>query len=145
MSRVVALAVALPLLLLAAAPASASPETLKRAVSNALFGPADIALSPVMGPWTVYNGLRYQDDSPGVRWFYTVPGVIWNFGVQAAAGCLRTVAGLLELGPGLGLFFFETDLDPIYAPAERADAWVDRDTPVLYVKLGLDYVAPASF
>jgi hypothetical protein len=128
-----------------AAPASASPETLKRSMSNLLFGPADFALSPATGAYGVYTGMQDQDDSVGVRIFYPLPGVVWNFGVQAGAGCLRTLSGLLELLPGIGLFFFDADLDPIFAPAERADAWVDYDTRALYVKFGLNYTAAASF
>ena len=131
--------------LASATPASASPETLKRSVSNILFGPVDFALSPATGAYGVYTGMQDQDDSLGVRIFYPVPGVIWNVGVQAGAGCLRTLSGLIELLPGIGLFFFDADLDPIYAPAERADAWVDYDTRALHVKFGLNYTAAASF
>lgn len=128
-----------------AAPASASPETLKRSMSNVLFGPVDFALSPATGAFAVYRGMQDHDDSVGVRIFYPVPGVIWNFGVQAGAGALRTLAGLIELLPGIGLFFFDADLDAIYAPVDRADAWVDYDTPPLYVKFGLNYTAASSF
>jgi hypothetical protein len=131
--------------LVLAGPAAASPETLKRSCSNILFGPFDIVLSPLTAAHGIYVGLRDQDDSTGVRIFWTLPGYVWNFGVQAGAGSLRTLSGLLELLPGLGLFFFDADLDPIYAPAERADAWVDEETPLLYVKFGINYTAAASF
>lgn len=127
-----------------AAPATASPETLKRSASNILFGPADIALSPATAAYGLYVGMRDQDDSLGVRIVYPVPGYIWNFGVQAGAGSLRTLAGLLELLPGIGLYFFEADLDPLFPPVDRADAWVDYDTPPLYVKFGVNYTAPAT-
>ncbi len=127
-----------------AAPARASPETLKRSVSNVLFGPADIVLSPVTAAYALYIGLRDQDDSTGVRILYPAPGYIWNFGVQAGAGSIRTLAGLLELLPGIGLYFFDADLDPLFAPAESADAWVDYDTPPLYVKFGINYTATAT-
>ncbi len=122
-----------------AGPAAASPETLKRSMSNILFGPADIVLSPATAAYALYVGLRDQDDSIGVRIVYPVPGYVWNFGVQAGAGSIRTLAGLIELLPGIGLYFFDADLDPLFAPVERADAWVDYDTPPLYVKFGTNY------
>jgi len=128
-----------------AAPAPASPATLKRAVSNIVFAPVDFALSPATGAWGLYTGMRDQDDSLGVRIAYPVPGLAWNIATQAGASCLRGLAGLLELLPGIGLFFFDADLDPIYAPVERAEAWVDYDTPVLSVKFGINYIAPQSF
>jgi hypothetical protein len=37
---------------------------------------------------------------------------------------------------------FETDLNPIYALAERQDGIVDIDLPVLYLKFGINYVDP---
>jgi hypothetical protein len=142
--RPVALVAAALAALALAAPAAATPETLKRSASNILFGPADILLSPATGAYAVYIGMRNQEDSLGVRIFYPLPGVIWNFGVQAGAGCVRTLSGLIELLPGIGLFFFDADLDPIFAPAERASAWVDYDTPPLYIKFGLNYTAPET-
>lgn len=135
----------LALAVLAAAPAAASPETLKRASSNTLFGPLDVVLSPITAAHGLYLGLRDQDDSPGVRIVWTLPGYVFNFGTQAGAGAMRILSGLLELVPGLGLYFFEADLDPIFAPADRAEAWVDVDTRLLYVKFGLNYTAPAGF
>ncbi len=89
--------------------------------------------------------MRDQDDSTGVRIVYPIPGSVWSFGVQAGSGCLRTLSGLLELLPGLGLFFFDADLDPLFSPAERADAWVDYETAMLYVKFGINYTAAGSF
>ena len=129
----------------AAGPASASPETLKRATSNVLFGPIDVVLSPFTAAHALYLGLRDQDDAPSVRIIWTLPGYAWNFGVQAAAGSLRTLAGLIEFLPGVGLFFFDADLNAIFAPVDRADAWVDVETPPLYVKFGVNYTAAASF
>jgi hypothetical protein len=137
--RAIAALTAASSLLLLASPAAASPETLKRSFSNILFGPVDAIFSPVVGSRSVYNGLRDVDDSLGVRVFYAVPGLVWNTGTIALSGVMRFVTGALELVPGVLLFFFRADLDPIYAPAERGDALIDVDTPPLYIKFGIDY------
>jgi hypothetical protein len=126
--------------LLAATPAAASPETLKRSMSNMLFGPLDIVFAPVVGSQTVYRNIQDIDDSMWVRVVYVLPGVAWNTTLQAGSGIIRCMTGVIEFLPGLGLLFFEADLDPLFAPPEKADALVDRETPILDVKFGVDYV-----
>lgn len=126
--------------LVAAPPASASPETLKRSVSNILFGPFDIVFAPVVGSQTVYRNIQDIDDSMWVRVAYVVPGVVWNTTLEMGSGIIRCFTGLLEFVPGLGLLPFEADLDPLFSPVEKADALVDQDTPVLNIKFGVDYV-----
>ena len=137
--RTVGVAALLPALLLIASPGEASPETLKRSVSNILNSPFDFVLSPVVATNTIYNNLRDIDDSLGVRVAYTVPGILWNTGVQASASVVRCFTGVLEFVPGLGLVFFEADLDPLFAPPYRGQALIDYDTPPLYIKFGVDY------
>jgi hypothetical protein len=127
------------LLLVAASPAAASPETLKRSMSNILFSPLDIALSPIVAGHSIYRNLNDIDDSLGVRIVYPVPGFAWNTGLTIGAGALRLVTGLLEFIPGLILLPFEADMDPLFAPAEKAESLVDVETPPLYVKFGIDY------
>jgi len=129
----------LPGLLLLAGSAAASPATLKRSVSNIVNSPFDFVLSPVVATHTLYNNLRDIDDSLGVRVAYTVPGIVWNTGVQASAAIVRCFTGVLEFVPGLGLFFFEADLDPLFAPPYRGQALIDVDTPPLHIKFGVDY------
>jgi hypothetical protein len=129
----------LPALLLLASPAAGSPATLKRSVSNIVNSPFDFVLSPVVATHTLYNNLRDVDDSIGVRVAYTVPGIVWNTGVQAAAAIVRCFTGVLEFVPGLGLVFFEADLDPLFAPPYRGQALIDVDTPPLHIKFGVDY------
>ncbi len=140
--RLAAFCALLSLALVPAAPASASPETLKRSVSNILFGPLDIALSPVVSARSIYIGLRDIDDTLGVRLVYPLPGFAWNSGVGIFGGAVRIVAGFLEFLPGVGLYFFEADLDPIYEVPERGEALVENDTVVLNVKFGIDYMHP---
>lgn len=123
-----------------ASSAQASPETLKRAMGNIIFAPFDLVLSPVVASHTMYNNLRDIDDTIGVRVVYVIPGVAWNTGVQALSAIVREIAGLVELVPGMGLFFIRADLDPIFAPPERGNALIDTDTPALHLKIGVDYM-----
>ncbi len=132
--------VGLLLALVAAAPAQASPETLKRSVSNILFGPFDVVFSPVVGSQTVYRNIQDIDDSMWVRVVYVVPGVVWNTTLTIGSGIIRCMTGLIEFVPGLGLLPFDADLDVLFSPAEKADALVDEDTPVLNIKFGVNYV-----
>lgn len=126
-------------LLLGASPAHASPETLKRSLQNIAFAPLDMALSPVVATHTIYNNLRDIDDSTGVRVVYVIPGIAWNTGVQAMSAVVREITGLVELLPGLGLFFVRADLDPLYAPIERGSALIDVPTRAVHFKIGIDY------
>ena len=127
------------LLIALAGPAGASPETLKRSVSNVLFGPLDILFTPVVSARNIINNLQNVDDTMGVRIAYALPGYGWNMGVQVLSGTVRVITGVLEFLPGVGLFFFDADLDPLFTPAEKAQALVDYDTPPLHVKFGITY------
>lgn len=138
--RGLVVAVAALALLAAAAPASASPETIKRSLTNIFFGPLDVVLSPIVGTRSVYNNLRDIDDTMGVRIFYTIPGVAWNIAFVLGGGVVRTFTGGLELIPGLILIPFEADMDPIFAPPQRADALIDEETDFMTVKIGINYV-----
>ena len=94
--------VALVLLLVGlAGQASASPETLKRSVGNVLFGPLDIAFTPIVSARDVVNNLQNVDDTMGVRIAYTVPGYVWNTVMQVSGGVLRVLTGCIEFLPGL--------------------------------------------
>ena len=46
---------------------------------------------------------------------------------------------IFEFLPGLGLLFFETDLDPLFDPADENEGLVDLETPVYHVKFGISY------
>jgi hypothetical protein len=132
------------LVLAVASPAFASPETLKRSLGNILFAPLDIALAPVVSGQIIFTNLREVDDSRWVRIAYPLPGYVWILGVEIGASILREVTGLIELLPGLGLLFFDADLDPLYQPVERGDALVDEETKLLNVKFGVNYVSLPS-
>jgi hypothetical protein len=136
----VALAAAVLLTGAVASPAAASPETLKRSVTNIVFGPLDMILGPVVGTQAVYRNLQDIDDTMGVRVAYAVPGVVWNSMMEMSGGALRTFTGVLELIPGIVLLPFETDLDPLFAPVERSDALIDEEYDFISIKIGVNYV-----
>jgi hypothetical protein len=132
------LAAGVALLLVApAGPASATPETLKRSVSNILFGPLDILFTPVVSARNIVRKLQDVDDTMGVRVAYALPGYGWDMSVQAGAGVTRVLTGIIEFLPGIGLFFFDADLDPLFSPAEKSQALVDYNTPPLNIKFGI--------
>ncbi|NQZ98272.1 MAG: hypothetical protein HRU01_17295 [Myxococcales bacterium] len=135
------LAVAAVSLLWLTSTASASPETLQRAVANVLCAPFDVALSPVIATYTVVDNVRNIGDSEGVRLAYALPGVAWNTGLVIGIGVIREITGLLEILPGLGLFFSESDIDPLLAPVENSEALIDIETPILWIRIGMLYTA----
>jgi len=140
MRRSAALVTATLLMLgVASSAAQASPYTLKRSVENMLMSPLDVVMSPIAAGKNVYVGLRDIDDSTAVRIFYPIPGFAWNTMVQAGAGVLRGVTGVIELLPGIGLFFFEPDLQTLFAPAEDNDALVWWENGYFDVKFGVNY------
>jgi hypothetical protein len=129
------------LALFASTPALATPETLKRSAGNILFAPFDIAASPFTAGKALYTNLQEIDDAQWKRIVFPIPGYIWILGTQIGGGAIREIAGLLELVPGLGLLFFDADLDPLFGPVERNEALVDVETPPLNIKFGVNYVA----
>ena len=132
-------AVALTLALGAASPAQAGPDVLKRSVGNILFAPVDMVLSPFIAANTIYTNLRNVDDSLGVRVAYVPMGFAWNTGVQAMGAVTREITGLIELVPGIGLFFLDADMDPLLAPVERGNALMTVDNEIFPIKVGIDY------
>jgi hypothetical protein len=140
-SRPVSLALAVALLstslVLAPAPAQATPETLNRAFTNLLWAPFDMVLSPLTSANTLINNLRDVDDSTGVRVAYAVPGYGWLVGLNFAAGAMRGLAGALELIPGMVLYPFKADLDALYDPADRSPALVEIENPLAEDDVGV--------
>jgi hypothetical protein len=125
--------------LVAAVPAQAGPDVLKRSVGNIVFAPIDMVLSPFIAANTLYNNLRNVDDSLGVRVAYVPMGFAWNTGVQAMGAVTREITGLIELLPGIGLFFLDADMDPLLAPVDRGNALLSVDSEIFPVRVGIDY------
>ena len=141
---VASLTLALGLVLGTAPPAQAGGAVLKRAVSNLLCAPLDLALSPVVAGTTMYSNLKNVGDSTAVRYFYPPFGYLWLTGVQAGASTLRALAGALEILPGLALLPFDAELQPLFGPSDKGSALVDQDTPPFHFKFGIDYTSPPS-
>lgn len=138
-SLVLALALVVPL------SAHAGPETLQRSVSNLLFAPLDLVLSPVVACKTVVENLMNIEDTTAVRVAYTAPGVVWLTGLNAGASVLRAATGVLELVPGIVLLALPgSEMTPLFDPAIRGQALVDAETPVMPVRFGVDYATPPS-
>jgi hypothetical protein len=137
-------ALAAGLLCLPAAPADASPKTLKRSVENLTQWPLDVAASPVVAGWTIYRNMRDIGDSTAVRIVYPVPGFAWNTMVQIGAGVLRGVTGIIEFVPGIVLLPFDADLDPLFPPSIENDALVSWENGYFDVKFAVDYTTPAG-
>lgn len=137
--RLFAVALAAGLLALPAAPAEASPQTLKRSVQNMTQGPLDMAAAPVTSAWAIFNNIRSVGDSTAVRIFYPVPGFAWNTMVNVGAGALRTLTGVMEFVPGLVLLPFESDLDPLFDPVDSSPSLINWENGIYDLKFANDY------
>jgi hypothetical protein len=124
--------------------AQASPETLSRSVSNILFSPLDLLASPVTAGVLVYNGLNDIEDTTGVRVAYTIPGYFWATGTNMGASVLRGITGLIEFIPGVLLYPFDVDMEPLMDPIDDGDGLVDTELPFMPVKFGINFMR-ASF
>jgi len=136
--------IASALLLAAAVPQSAmaSPDTLRRSFSNILNGPFDMLLSPIVGGLTLARNIQEIDDSTGVRVAYAVPGWIWLTGLNFGSGGIRILTGALESVPGVLLFPFESDIDPLFDAVEDAGAMVEWDNPIIDIESPWVYYNP---
>ncbi len=119
---------------LAAAPAQASPDTLRRGVSNIVGGPLDMVLSPFTAVTTVATNLQDIDDTSAVRVVYAVPGIVWLTGLNFGSGGIRFFTGGLELPPGVILFPFERDVDTLFDPVDDAGSLIDLENPIQWME-----------
>lgn len=140
----VALAGAVALLALGASPASATTATLQRAVQNLTQFPLDIVASPITAVKSEVDNMRNIGDTTAVRVGYAVPGYVWNLMVDAGAGMIRGISGVLELGPGVVMLFSKKEMEPLFQPAEDNNALVEFDNPIYRVKFGIDYTTAAD-
>jgi hypothetical protein len=124
---------------LAAAPAGASPQTIKRSIQNLTQAPLDVATSPVVSAVSIYRNITNIGDTTAVRIFYPIPGFAWNTMVNAGAGVLRGVTGIMEFVPGLILIPFEADIDPLFDPAEDNAGLVKWENGIYDVNFAVDY------
>ncbi len=130
------------MLVMSSGSALASPDTLRRAFGNIFMGPLDMVLSPVVGIKTTAENLSDVDDTAAVRVVYAVPGAIFLTGLDFGSGLIRTITGGLELVPGVLVFPFATDLDPLFDPVEDASALVNWENPLVDVENPWVYYNP---
>jgi len=120
--------------------ASAGAETLKRAMGNMLQAPFDLALAPVTAGLVEYRTIRASDDILATKVAYALPGYVYLTGLHAGGSALRAVSGIIELVPGMAMLFTDSELEPMYDPAEKSGAMIlDRQTPLMEIRLGIDY------
>lgn len=141
LARTLAWGGAVALLAIVAAPASATPATLKRSIENMTQWPLDAALSPYVAGNSIYRNMQSETDTTAVKIAYPVPGYAWNLMVQLGASVLRGVTGVIEFVPGLILLPLDAELDPLYDPVEDSPAVVEFDNPVYRLRFGVTYTA----
>jgi hypothetical protein len=137
--RVLAVGTAAALCALAAAPAAATPATLKRSVENLTQWPLDIVTAPWVAGQTIYQNMQSEPDTTAVKIVYPVPGYAWNLMVQLGASVLRGVTGVIEFVPGLILLPLDAEFDPLYDPVVDNPALVDVPTSIYSLRFGITY------
>ena len=138
--RTLALLAVAGLLLAAPLSAQASTVTLARSVSNFVFAPLDIALSPINAGLGIVEKMRDIEDTTAVQVAYAYPGCLWYTAVIIGGGVIRGVTGLLQFPYGVALLPFETDMEPWLDPVDQAPGLVDLDFEIFTVKFGIDYL-----
>jgi hypothetical protein len=88
--------------------------------------------------------MRNVGDTTDVRVAYALPGFVWNMMVDAGAGMIRGIAGVLELGPGVVMLYSDKEMQPIFEPVEENSALVDLDSSLYRLKFGVDYTTPGE-
>ena len=138
--------VGLLMVVVAARPAYAEGDrtaTLRRAVSNVLLGPLDVALSPVVTVQALEANARAAGNSwPATAALELLGGVGWFLPVTAAAGVFRLWSGLAEMPVGLALLVSKsfTPWEPsAFFEIREETALVSCPNPVIPVKFGVNY------
>jgi hypothetical protein len=124
-----------------AAPAAATPQTILRGIGNVVLAPVDAALAPVSTFIGIRQNLQDIDDSPGVRLFYPVPAYFYAIGIQLACSWIRLTTGFMEIGVGVLVLPFDTDIDPLFDPVDDADALAEIDIDYMDypLRFGVNY------
>ena len=124
-----------------AAPAAATPQTILRGLGNVVLAPLDALLAPVTTLIGLRQNLANIDDSPGVRLFYPIPAFLYASTLQVGCAWIRAISGAMEVGVGLIVLPLETDIDPLFATVDDADALVEFDIDYMEypLRFGLNY------
>ena len=129
----------------AAVPAAATPQTLLRGIGNVALAPLDAALAPVSTFIGLRQNLENIEDSPGVRMFYPVPAYFYAVGLQLGCSWIRLTTGFLEVAAGVIVLPLKTDIDPLFATIDDADALVEIDIDYMDypLRFGINYTIAA--
>src|SRR5206468_12625760 len=119
--------------------------TLRRAVSNVLLGPLDVALSPVV----TVQALDANARAAGYPWPATVAlellgGGGWFFPLTAVTGVFRMWSGFAELPVGLTLLVsksFTSWEPPPFFETRGKPAMVSYPSAVIPIEFGVNYLA----
>ena len=120
-------------------------ETLRRAVSNALLGPLDVALSPVVTVQALYQNATAANYPPGATAaLELIGGGGWFFPLTATSGVFRIWSGLAEIPVGLTLLVSKsfTSWEPApFFEVRGKPALVNYPSAVIPITFGINYLA----
>jgi len=121
----------------------ARTDTLRRAVSNVLLGPLDVALSPAVTVQALYANAKAANYSPPATVaLELLGGAGWFFPLTAATGVFRMWSGFAEMPVGLALLVSKsfTDWEPApFFEVREEPALVSCPNPVIPLKFGVNY------
>ena len=110
-----------------------------------VLAPLDAALAPISTFVGIRRNLRDIDDPLPVKIIYPVPGYFYAVGLQFMCSWIRLTTGFLEMGAGVLVLPFETDIEPLFDPADDADALVEIDIDYMDypLRFGVNYTNSA--
>ena len=124
--------------------ALASPDTLRVAIEDIVFGAVDVVAAPVTGGVATARNLDAVSDNGFLQGLYAVPGWLGLTGLQFAQGSLRIVTGAIQLVPGIVLFPFEADVPEDFNVFRSGEKLVDLRNPLAENPAWLRYVPPVT-
>ena len=123
----------------------ARTDTLRRAVSNVLLGPFDVALSPAVTAQALYANAKAANYSlPATVALELLGGAGWFFPVTAATGVFRLWSGFAEMPVGLTLLVSKSFTDwqpPPFFDVHGKPAMVSYPSAVIPLEFGVNYLA----
>jgi hypothetical protein len=124
--------------------AQASPDTLRLAIEDMVFGVGDVVAAPVTGGIATAENMSEVSDNGFLQGAYVLPGWLGLTGLQLGQGTLRIVVGALQVVPGLVLFPFEADVPEGFNVFRQGEALVDYRNPLAENPAWLPYVLPVT-
>jgi hypothetical protein len=123
---------------------TASPDTLRVAIEDIVFGAVDVAAAPATGGMATFQNLDAVSDNGFLQGAYAVPGWLGLTLLQVAQGTLRVVTGTIQLVPGIVLFPFKADVPEGFNVFRSGEKLVDVRNPLGETPAWLRYVPPVT-